>query len=71
MRLGWVYDRRFLLHDTGDVHPERPQRLLAIVETLENAGFMHHLEPIEFRAATRSTDSNPRARVRRDCADDV
>jgi acetoin utilization deacetylase AcuC-like enzyme len=51
MRLGWVYDGRFLLHETGDVHPERPQRLLAIVEALENAGFMQYLERIDFRAA--------------------
>jgi acetoin utilization deacetylase AcuC-like enzyme len=51
MKLGWVYDPQFLLHDTGSTHPERPARLLAINETLEDSGFVRHLSSIPCRAA--------------------
>ena len=29
-RTGYLYDSRYLLHDTGPYHPERPERLEAI-----------------------------------------
>jgi acetoin utilization deacetylase AcuC-like enzyme len=52
VKLGWIYDRRFLQHDTGRFHPECPDRLLAILEAVRQADLMHRLEPIEFHAAT-------------------
>ncbi len=51
MKLGWIYDRQFLAHDTGDSHPECPQRLLAILESLEDEGFTQHLEQLAFQPA--------------------
>ncbi len=51
MKLGWVFDQRFLLHETGDTHPERPERLRAINDTLEEVGFAEHLRPIPCPAA--------------------
>ena len=52
MKLGWIYDRRFLQHDTGRFHPECADRLVAILEAIEHADLMARFEPIEFRAAT-------------------
>jgi len=37
-KTGLVYDEIYLQHDTGPHHPEGPQRLTAIYETLEAAG---------------------------------
>jgi hypothetical protein len=50
--IGWVNDRRFLLHDPGLSHVECPGRLEAIVEALTAAGLLDRMEPIPFRAAT-------------------
>ena len=52
MTVGWVYSRRFLDHDTGNVHPECPQRLQAIVEALEDAGLLERMQAIPFRQAS-------------------
>jgi len=38
MTTGLVYDARFLEHDTGRGHPERPARLRAVTERLQNDG---------------------------------
>jgi len=40
---GFVYDAVYLKHDTGANHPERPQRLTAIVERLEQKGLLKDL----------------------------
>jgi len=36
---GLIYSRRYLGHDPGPGHPERPERLRAIVEALREAGY--------------------------------
>ena len=42
-RTGFVYDAVYLKHDTGASHPERPERLTAIVERLEQKGLLKDL----------------------------
>jgi acetoin utilization deacetylase AcuC-like enzyme len=37
-RTGLAYSPTFLLHDTGDGHPERPERLASIVDHLQRVG---------------------------------
>ncbi len=49
-----IYSDRFLLHDTGAYHPERPQRLTAIVNALKNVHYADRLDwqeptPVEKR----------------------
>lgn len=41
--LSVIYSEQFLSHDTGRFHPERPQRLTAIVEALQQAPFAEQL----------------------------
>ena len=41
--LSVFYNNDFLNHDTGPGHPERPDRLKACIETLENCGFADQL----------------------------
>jgi acetoin utilization deacetylase AcuC-like enzyme len=46
--LGYLLDDRYLLHDPGALHPESPQRLVAIREALEASGAAerwHRLKP--------------------------
>ncbi len=50
--VGWVFDRRFYDHQTGDVHPERPERLAVIVDALKEAGLLQRMQPIRFGLAT-------------------
>lgn len=50
--VGFVYDRRFLQHLTGDGHVECPARLEVIVEALAQAGLLEVLEALPFHAAT-------------------
>ncbi|MBM4088410.1 MAG: histone deacetylase [Planctomycetes bacterium] len=52
MAVGWIYDCRFLHHDTGSTHVERPQRLSAIVRTLQDTGLLARLKPLAFQSAT-------------------
>jgi acetoin utilization deacetylase AcuC-like enzyme len=40
---GFVYDPIYLKHDTGAGHPERPERLTAVVERLEQKGLLQRL----------------------------
>ena len=47
-------DPRFAEHDPGRRHPERPQRLEAVLEGLEVAGDPEGRRPLEPRAATRA-----------------
>lgn len=44
---GFLYHPTFLLHDTGAGHPERPDRLRAILARLEQSGLMDRLERFE------------------------
>ncbi len=41
--LSVIYSEQFLSHNTGRFHPERPQRLTAIVEALQQAPFADQL----------------------------
>ncbi len=45
-RTGFLYDQRYLLHDTGPYHPEMSERLLMIRQGIEQAGLLPHLIPI-------------------------
>lgn len=42
-RTGYVYDNRYLLHDPGSWHPERPDRLKAIQASLKDSGILELL----------------------------
>lgn len=46
-KTGFMYDERYLLHDTGKYHPEMPDRLRAITKGLEEGGLMPSLVPIK------------------------
>ncbi len=51
---GFLYDELYLEHDSGRLHPERPQRLLAVVDRLQGAEWYGSLLPIPSRAAETS-----------------
>ena len=51
LRTGFLYDPRFLLHETGGDHPECPDRLRVIVRALEESGLMEQLVPIKAEKA--------------------
>ncbi len=42
-RTGFIYDEKYLLHLTGDYHPESPDRLRAIYKGLSDSGFLNKL----------------------------
>jgi acetoin utilization deacetylase AcuC-like enzyme len=42
-RTGFLYDQRYLLHDTGPYHPERAERLQVILQGIREAGLLPHL----------------------------
>ncbi|MBW1606667.1 MAG: histone deacetylase [Deltaproteobacteria bacterium] len=46
-RTGFLYDERYLLHDTGPNHPESPERLKAIYQGIKQAGLLPKLTLIE------------------------
>lgn len=53
-RTGIVWDERFLLHDTGPGHPERPDRLRAVLDALSQADIRDQViripgEPIDMQ----------------------
>ncbi|MHB8867014.1 MAG: histone deacetylase family protein [Pirellulaceae bacterium] len=52
MKIGWVYDARFLQHVPGGVHVEQPARLEVILQAVGAAGLAAQLEPVRFHAAT-------------------
>ncbi|MFZ0929604.1 MAG: histone deacetylase [Syntrophobacteraceae bacterium] len=45
-RTGLLYDERFMQHKTGPGHPEAPERLIAVMRGLEEAGLLPKLIPI-------------------------
>jgi len=50
---GFLFDDLYLRHLSGDTgHPERPERLVAVVRGLERAGLSKDLSPIPSRPAT-------------------
>ncbi len=51
MACAWVYSDVYLDHDTGYIHPERPDRLTAIREGIEGEGLAGRLELINPRLA--------------------
>ncbi len=51
MSVGLVYDERYLTHDTGHGHPERADRLRAIMEKLTEDGLLERLMRIEAKLA--------------------
>jgi acetoin utilization deacetylase AcuC-like enzyme len=51
-KTGFVYHDDYLKHDTGQAHPERPQRLKASIEALQTSDFWATLYQIEPRPAT-------------------
>jgi acetoin utilization deacetylase AcuC-like enzyme len=51
---GLVYGEVYLKHETGHRHPEKPQRLTAIMESLAAAGLLDKLIRIEPAPAERS-----------------
>lgn len=53
MATGFIYSDRFLEHDTGPMHPERPERLRAITDRLERGGLSSRLTRLEFSPADR------------------
>lgn len=54
MRVGLYYDKRFLDHDTGKGHPERPDRLRAVVKHLTEKGVWDRLSHPAFEPAGRN-----------------
>jgi len=51
MTTGLIYHERFLDHDTGPVHPERPNRLRAIKDQLYAVGLWDRLIHLSFEMA--------------------
>jgi len=51
-KTGFLYHPDYLKHDTGYGHPERSQRLVAVLETLENSTIWDDLIQIEPTPAT-------------------
>ena len=50
-KTGFLYDPRYLLHDTGPYHPEMAERLEAIYQGIEAAGLLPQLTRITARRA--------------------
>ncbi len=48
-----IYDPVFLSHDTGYGHPERPERMKACVQALQNSSINDQLNWLEPRSVTR------------------
>jgi len=42
-KTGFLFDRRYLLHETGPYHPEIPERLESVYKGIETAGLMDSL----------------------------
>ncbi|MCG2755865.1 MAG: histone deacetylase, partial [Desulfobacteraceae bacterium] len=42
-KTGFLFDERYLLHDTGSYHPEVPARLQAVYQGIKEAGLLSRL----------------------------
>ncbi len=51
-KTGFLYDTRYLLHDTGPYHPEMPERLEMIYKGIEAAGLLDRVTRIEAKRAS-------------------
>jgi len=51
MTIGWLYHEECRNHQPGAGHPERPERLPAVVEALERSGLSERMERAEFDRA--------------------
>ena len=51
MTTGFIFDERFLQHDTGPGHPERPQRLTAVMAEIQRQQWANTLHELPARAA--------------------
>jgi acetoin utilization deacetylase AcuC-like enzyme len=49
---GFVYHPDYLKHDPGDWHPEKPERLAAIVNAIKDSGLWEKLTHLEATPAT-------------------
>lgn len=54
-KTGFVYHDQFLLHDTGIGHPEKPDRLKAIVSHLQATGLWNNLQHLLIDSAPTET----------------
>jgi acetoin utilization deacetylase AcuC-like enzyme len=75
-RTGFVYDEVYLRHHTGAGHPERPERLTAIVERLKQKGLLARLISLKPAAASTqwlTTVHTPEyvERVKRSCREGI
>jgi acetoin utilization deacetylase AcuC-like enzyme len=50
-KTGLLYDERFLLHKTGEGHPEIPERLTVIMRAIEEAELVSKMVPVPVTAA--------------------
>ncbi len=46
-KTGFLYDERYLLHDTGPYHPEVPARIQAVYDGIKNGGLLSGLSMIK------------------------
>ncbi len=53
MTTGFLYDPRFLQHDTGAGHPERRERVALTMDYLNRQGWFSRLVPVAARTAER------------------
>ncbi len=51
-RTAWAYSPEFLKHNAGLLHPERPERLTAILSRCREDGLLERLSPLGFAPAT-------------------
>jgi len=59
---GLVSDPRFLLHEPGQGHPERPERLLALLARLERSGLRSQLDEVAATSVSIETIERVHAR---------
>ncbi|MFV0438681.1 MAG: histone deacetylase [Desulfopila sp.] len=52
-KTGFVFDEAYLLHDTGEFHPETADRLRGIVDGLRNSRLLEKLIPIKAEPAAQ------------------
>jgi len=50
-KTGFLYDKRFLLHDTGPYHPETAARLEAIMQGIKSGGLLEKLISVSAKPA--------------------